>query len=182
MEIDFLIQAWGYCDDNDRYDKLLKIIIDLINSFSDKNNGTLLWLKTKLPNFGENIFYDQEALELHLVELLEKSAKFGCKEAQYDFGCILYEKNEKEEALLFYEKAAMQGYAPAQWVFGIDTLYGVGVEKNHEKGKLFIELSAGQGYEYALDFLIESYTKGNNGFAVDDEKANKWIFARNINQ
>ncbi|QLQ30524.1 MAG: hypothetical protein HZT40_01575 [Candidatus Thiothrix singaporensis] len=35
--------------------------------------------------------------------------------------------------MLFYEKAAMQGYAPAQWVFGIDTLYGVGVEKIMKK-------------------------------------------------
>jgi TPR repeat protein len=74
----------------------------------------------------------------------------------------------------------MQGYAPAQWVFGIDTLNGIGVDENHEKGRFFIELSAGQGYEYALDFLIESYAKGNNGFAVDEKESNKWVFVKNL--
>ena len=180
LEISSLIQAWGYCDDDDRCDQLLKIIIELINSFPDKNNGILLWLKTKLPNFGDSICYDEESLDIHLVDLLGKSAIFGCKEAQYDFGCFLYEKCKKEDALFFYEKSAMQGYAPAQWVFGVDTLNGVGVNKNHEKGRFFIELSAGQGYEYALDFLIDSYLKGNNGFAVDDEKSNKWMFVKKL--
>jgi hypothetical protein len=180
IEASLLIQAWGYCDDDDRCDKLLEIIIDLINSFPDKNDGILLWLKTKLPNFGDNCHYDEKSLDINLVDLLEKSAIFGCKEAQYDFGCLLYEKNKKKDALFFYKKSAMQGYAPAQWVFGIDTLNGIGVDKDYEKGKFFIELSAGQGYEYALDFLIESYANGNNGFSINDKECNKWMFVKNI--
>jgi hypothetical protein len=180
IETGFLIQALGYCDDDDRREKLLNIIIDLVHSFPDNNDGTLLWLKTKLPNFGDNCYYDEESLDINLVNLLEKSAILGCKEAQYDFGCFLYEKNKKKDALFFYEKSAMQGYAPAQWVFGIDTLNGIGVDKDYEKGKFFIELSAGQGYEYALDFLIGSHGKGNSEFAIDDKEYNKWVFVKNL--
>ena len=174
VEIRCLIDALAYCDNEERYETLLNIIINLINGISPENNGVLLWLKTRIPHFGENGIHGNEVLEQRLRELLKKSATLGCKEAQYEFACLLYEEGSKEEAIDLYRCSALQGYAPAQWVFGLDTLNGVGSSKNFEQGKFFIELSAAQGYEYAVEFLISSYQHGTSGFPQNYKEVEKW--------
>ena len=105
--------------------------------------------------------------------LLEKSANKGCKEAQYIVANRLYDEGKFIEALKLYKESANNGYAPSQWCYGLDSFNGIeGVIKpDIEKGLLYITYSAGQLYAYAVEFLIDIYTKGYKNIEPDESKA-----------
>ncbi|ARU27414.1 tetratricopeptide repeat protein [Cellvibrio sp. PSBB006] len=173
-ELRSVIEAMSHCDDENRYELLFNMAKILISN-GDGGDAELIWLKTKLPVFGDNISLSEE-MEKLLVDMLFQSSEGGCREAQYEYGCMLYEKNNLVEAYRLYEKSANQGYPPAQWLFGYSLL-----KSDFEKGKLYIVLSAGQNYEYAIDFLIDSYENGKNGFDINEDEFKKWIFVKSYN-
>jgi len=126
-----------------------------------KNNKCYDYIKAMLlkgfKNSNEEAIYDKK-----YYELLLKSSQKGCKEAQYLVANRLYENKDYKNAMELYRKSALQGYANSQWCYGIDLFNGIeGVlEKDEKEGLFFIELSAGQLYEYAIDFLIDLYKNG----------------------
>lgn len=170
-ELECIIDAMRNCSDEIRYNDLFAIAKSLLSKVSIGDQPRLLWLKTQLPNFGETDFIGNT--DNYLLHSLERSSTEGCIEAQYDYGCLLYESGRKEEAYFLYEKSALQGYAPSQWVWGSHL-----INFDFEKGKFFIILSAGQNYEYAIDFLIYSYENNKNGFMEDKAELEKWKFIK----
>ena len=79
---------------------------------------------------------------------------------------------EYEDALKLYKESALQGFAPAQWCFGLDTLNGVGVPKDEVIGIHNIRLSAEQRYENAVEFMIRE--SSNNNYGLLSEETEKW--------
>lgn len=143
------------------YEELKGYIQSRMEVFKNTDHPDILYfqammLEAKSP-------YIVKEYETKYLELISKSAKGGCKEAQYIYANRLYENQEYKKAVEFYKKSALQGYASSQWCYGIDLFNGIeGVlGRDKEKGLFFIELSAYQLYEYALDFLIESYKRGS---------------------
>lgn len=181
-EIEFLVNALQYCSDESRYSVIVKLITESIESFSLDDYGKIDWLKTKLPNFGEHYPLEDVDFDKKLKFIIQKSANLGCKEAQYDYGCILYEEKKFEEAVSFYKLSADKGYPPAQWAYGIDRLNGIGIIKNPREGFFYIELAAFQGYEYAIEFLIDSYSEEKNGVVKNNSNVAKWMFIKSFFQ
>ncbi|MBC3808973.1 sel1 repeat family protein [Undibacterium seohonense] len=103
------------------------------------------------------------------MELLRLAAEGGCPEAQYSHGCKLYDEGKISEAIDFYFQSAQEDYAPAQWCYGLDVLHGNGIEKNEIVGLRYIRMAAEQRYQYAVEFMIDSYTNGKYGFKGEEE-------------
>ena len=67
-----------------------------------------------------------------------------------NFGYLLYsERNDYEGAMKWYQKAAAQGYAQAEYNIGILYFYGVGVERDEAKAREWWEKAAERGHEGA---------------------------------
>ena len=70
-------------------------------------------------------------------------------------GVMLYRgeviKQNKAEAARLYRLAANQGYAPAQYSYAVCLNQGVGVEKNPDLAKTYLDKSAAQFYPPALE-------------------------------
>ncbi|MDP3817114.1 tetratricopeptide repeat protein [Pseudomonas sp.] len=173
-EIDFLISAMHHCNDETRYKILQEIVTCTLKLPTDDSEGKIHWLKTRLPNFGGEAELDDSQTDSMLRLLLEKSALAGCKEAQYDYGCLLYEEGQFEQALLLYSDSAKKGYAPAQWCYGVDVLNGRGIKQDIRKGLFYIEMAAAQQYQNAVEFLVNYYSQESSGVMRDDFLAGMW--------
>ena len=154
--IQFLIEALDYSSEKD-YKKLEEFIQNKMAMFKKNNHPYKLYFKAMLLRCTNESNYHE--YEENYYGLLSKSAKRGCKEAQYIIANQCYEKKQYQEAIELYKESSFNGYAPAQWCYGIDLFNGIKdvLEKDEEKGLLYIEFSAGQSYEYALEFLINRY-------------------------
>ena len=91
--------------------------------------------------------------------------------------CIIGNKYYKEgkyrEAAYWYEKAANQGNAPAQYNLGVCYENGQGVVQNHEKAVYWYEKAANQGHAEAQHNLGVCYENGR-GVGQSYEKAVNW--------
>jgi len=67
--------------------------------------------------------------------------------------CLIGEKSNAELAYYWYEKAAEQGHAHAQFHLGLCYESGRGVEQNDTKAVYWCEKAAGQGDAYAQEYL-----------------------------
>ena len=152
-------------------DSIKKKIFKLLN-LEYKNEPCVEYIQAMLldgfsNSSKEKIFYEK------YYSLLENSANKGCNEAQYIVANKLYDAGKFLEALKLYEESANSGYAPSQWCYGLDNFSGIdGVLKpDIEKGLTYITYSAGQLYAYAVEFLIDIYTKGYKNIEPDESKA-----------
>lgn len=104
----------------------------------------------------------------------EKSARQGAAPGQFEYGMLLYRKEEYEEAFRWFEKAAEQGYASAQFNCGTMCESGKGTEKDPVKALYWYEKAADQDYFNA--FLNCGMLYHNGGAAVENpEKALYWF-------
>jgi TPR repeat protein len=79
-------------------------------------------------------------------------------------------------ALKWYNKAAEQDHASAQFSIGVLHLTGKGVPKDDFEAFKWVRKSAEQGYEYAQYFLGEAYAYGwGEVIPQDDDEAIKWM-------
>jgi hypothetical protein len=85
-----------------------------------------------------------------------KAAEDRDPEAQYWLG-ILYGKvwGRHEDAFLWINKSAQQGYLEAQCQLGLLYVAGAGVDREYEKGINWIKQAAKQGHSRARKLLIE---------------------------
>jgi hypothetical protein len=136
-----------------------------------KNDPCYFYVKALLLK-GYTNAKEEEVYEKTYYNYMLKSSNMGCKQAQYIIANRLYEKKQFHEAVGLYKKSAENGYAPSQWCFGIDTFNGIEnvVEANPTRGIEYIEYSAGQLYEYAIEFLIELYSLGHEEIEPDAKK------------
>ena len=140
-----------------------------------KSHPRALWLKSGMPNLGENSApLDEKEFDERYIDLIRLAAEGGCPEAQYRHGCNLYDSGKVSEAVKFYFKAAQEDYAPAQWCYGLDVLHGNGVDKNEQLGLSYIRMAAEQRYVYAVEFMIDAYENGKYGFDDDEAELQKW--------
>ena len=175
IETEKLIDALEYCVDEERYSKILEIIISILNPLVIERKPRALWLKSRLPNLGETLELEDEVeLEQKWLDLVKESASHNCKEAQYQYACYLYDQNKVKEATLLYKASADAGYAPSQWCFGLGCINGLGTPKNIDTGIFYIRLSAEQRYEDAVDFILNAVTKELHGLEKDVKEVNKW--------
>lgn len=72
----------------------------------------------------------------------QKSAEQGNAEAQNNLGRLYMEGGEfdgrEDEAFMWFSRAADQGYAEAQTNLGVLYSYGLGVDKDLQKGVLLV--------------------------------------------
>lgn len=76
-------------------------------------------------------------------------------EDQYKFGASYVEKKDFQEAIKYFEPAAQQGSANAQFSLGECYLYGQGVTRDLLKAIDYFGLAAKQGHEDAEDALAK---------------------------
>jgi hypothetical protein len=121
---------------------------------------------------------DDTAFEEEYIALMQRAANLGHPKAQFVLG-QMYEKGgeldaDPEASATWFEKSALQGYAYAQWVHGLNLLTGVGLPRNEPLGLDFIRKAADGKFEGAIEFMIQAYENGEHGFALDAEIASDW--------
>ncbi len=80
---------------------------------------------------------------------------------------------DSNESAKWYQKAADQGYAKAQYNLGIFYFKGIGVEENKAEAVKWYRKAADQGYADAQYNLASCYY-GGNGVAINKTEAVKW--------
>lgn len=110
--------------------------LDVFKILAKKNNTDALFYIAYICEY-----YDFEGKpdNIEPFELFLISAQNGNKNAQYEMGLQAYYKDEYEEAVLWYEKAAKQGLKDAQK--NLSTMYelGYGVKKDLKMAKFWME-------------------------------------------
>ena len=91
----------------------------------------------------------------------------------YDFGTCESIPQDRSKARIWYEKAAAQGRAKAQFNLGIMYAKGEGVPQDYAKAREWWEKAAAQGYADAQLNLGFMYHEGH-GVRQDYVKAQKW--------
>ena len=96
------------------------------------------------------------------AELIESSK--GSKIATYNVGIFygngIHVKQNNEEAIKYYYKAALQNYAPAQNNLGWAFRQGIGVQKDPLRAVYWFRLAALQNNALALQNLAEMFQSG----------------------
>ena len=176
QEAESLIKAYTYAD-KVKHQKIIIILVrEILSPFIKIRHPKALWLQASLPNFGKPRLrkLSSENYENHWRALIKESAEGGCAEAQYTYGCTIYDEEKYGEAVVFYRLSAESGYAPAQWCFGLNTLNGTGVDKNESLALFYIVCAAEQHYQYAVEFLLRCYEEETHGFKKDSNQIQKW--------
>ena len=109
-------------------------------------------------------------------ELLKK-VEAGDAEAQYILGGMCYVgksvKQDYEQAVYWFKKAAEQGHVKAQYILGSMYDEGKDVKQDYEQAVEWYRKAAEQGYAEAQFSLGLMYDVGK-GVKQDDEKAKYW--------
>lgn len=84
-----------------------------------------------------------------------KSARLGDIDSYYSLGQIYEGENDLKRAVTYYEYAAANNNAEAQYMLGTMYVKGRGVDKNFITGHAWLESAANQRYEPASEALIE---------------------------
>ena len=166
----YLVDALGYASE-DNSEQLSILLEPIFKANTSELEACLIYQKAMLINSNKKFFINNHEKEYE--KLLKLSAKGKCKEGQYLVANRLYEKKHYQEAIQLYKESALQGYAPSQWCYGIDLFRGIegALKRNEVLGLKYIQYSAGQLYEYAVEFLVESYTNGNGIIVKNKEKS-----------
>lgn len=98
---------------------------------------------------------------------------------QRNFGKKYYKGRGPEsdiEAAKWFQKAAEQGFAGAQWILGLMYVKGAGMPKSDEEAAKWFRKAAEQGFADAQFKLGRMYYQGE-GVPKDDMEAVKWMRA-----
>jgi len=152
-----------YCTNEDDYDELIILIKKELKSLENIKNGKLYYLHAQILSFLDTSL-SEDVYETKYEKLICDSAKACYAKGQYEYACILYEKDLRQEATNYYKLSALQGYAPAQWTYGIELFHGSGeyLKQDEHEALKYIEFSAGQLYDYAIEFLINICSDKND--------------------
>ena len=115
-------------------------------------------------------YYDQCGVDEMAHEWYKKAAEQGCAEAQY---CYAIGLEDERVQLIWYEKAALRDYAPAQSALGDCYYNGWGTFKDYKMAVQWYRKSAEQGNNRGQKGLGKCYYYGN-GVECDYKEAIKW--------
>jgi hypothetical protein len=104
---------------------------------------------------------------------MSKSAINGYAPARTALGLLAESDGEKKAAIIYFESAAKQGHALAQYKMGYYQYYGKVVKKERAKAFSNFLLSAQGGNSESLAFLADMYHNGD-GIKKDDKEALNW--------
>ena len=110
---------------------------------------------------------------LLLAMLLPMISMAQSAEACYKKGKEYYDKRDYKQAVEWYQKAADQGYADAQYDLGRMFNMGFGVTKDNAKAVEWFQKAANQGHADAQNYMGYMYDEGF-GVTEDDAKAVEW--------
>ena len=104
--------------------------------------------------------YEKSAKELYNISLL---ATRGHPRAMYEFGTMhmkegMWVIQSKEVAIDWWLKSANLGYAPAQFSIGASYIGGIGVNKDLEEAKKWLEKVMDSTYDKYSKVAKELYT------------------------
>ena len=170
--LESLSEALSYASVGENVECIEKIIHTFISKYEKEEIPEITYMKAiNLNLFEKNL--SEVDIEKKYNQLIDLSAKQGCKEALYIKACRLYECEEFSEAIELYKKSMHKGYPPAMWCYGLDRFWGIEnvLAKDAAEGLKYIKLSAGLLYEYALEFLLDAYENGKETIEKDAEKA-----------
>ena len=92
---------------------------------------------------------------------------------QYQYGRVLDKQKLYAEAIVWYQKAAQQGYTAAQNSLGYAYEWGQGIEMDMQKAIHWYQQAAEQGHAQAQNNLGTMYDHGK-GVDDDEERAIYW--------
>lgn len=156
-----------------RNEEALKIL-DVFNAFwlGTQREEEYISLHTEVVNnLNQGVCPDLDP-PLNFEELKEKAQK-GDKESQAKLGTIYAQGKDFEEAKKWWELAAAQDHAGAQFNLGLMHVQGVGVEKDSAKAFQWFKLSAEQGNPDAQNSLGVMYFHGD-GVSQSFAESKKW--------
>lgn len=121
---------------------------------------------------------EEEAQEERYISLIQRAAQAGDARAQFRLG-QMYEPDSDLEAdpaasAYWFEMSALQGYAYAQWVHGLNLWTGHGRPRDEALGLDFINRAAEGRFEGAIQFLADAYSAGSQGYPKDEAQAELW--------
>jgi len=112
------------------------------------------------------------------ISVLTAKAKAGEIESQFNLGMMYYEGNgvtqDYQQAKLWYQKAAEQGFAGAQYNLGLMYAKGEGVTQDYSQALIWWQKAAEQGYAWAQYNLGLLYGRGQ-GVQQDFVQSHKWL-------
>ncbi len=109
------------------------------------------------------------------MRLYRKAADAGYAPAQSRLAYLLDKAEDNDEAFLWYQKAASQNNASAQ--FGLGQMYaeGEGTKQDYKQALHWFTKSAEQGHAPAIRTLARTYERGSLGLRVDYEQSQSWL-------
>ena len=107
--------------------------------------------------------YERSAKELYKISLL---ANRGHPRAMYEFGTMhmkegMWVVQSEKAAIDWWLKSANLGYAPAQFSIGASYIGGIGVNKDLNQAKKWLEKAIDSTYEKYSKVAKELYTLNN---------------------
>ena len=137
-------------------------------------------IKTVVPNFmGDAALQENHTLVRGSVATIRLQAEKGLASAQYNLGRMnelgIKMPVDKGQALVWYEKAAKQGYPDGEYRLAIALLYGIGVDRDDMQGKKWLALAARHKHPVAKN-MLEGMQKvmGSANISI----AANWYFER----
>lgn len=100
------------------------------------------------------------------AEKIKSAALAGDAEAQYEYGRQQAMGENLVEAMKWFQKAAEQGYAKAQYWLGFFYGNGLGIRKNEKEAMKWYRKAAEQGYVRAGEALESLYRHSVQNFSM----------------
>lgn len=130
--------------------------LEMLRPFVDEGDPVALYYGSK---FSDSSVETLEDYEYRSIEMLKKSAEMGYAPALHQLGVKFdigdWVTKDTEKAPQFFKEAAYLGHPHSQWIHGLDLVDGKnGVKKNYEEGVRLIKNAAEQGFEGAIETLI----------------------------
>jgi TPR repeat protein len=114
---------------------------------------------------------------VNAIHWYRKAAELNNAEAQTRLAYLLDNSEENDEAIKWYQKAVVQGYAEAFYGLGIMYAAGEGVKPDEAKAFDLFAQAATKGHAPSIRALAVTYEKGDLGQPIDYELAVEWLQA-----
>jgi TPR repeat protein/GTP-binding protein EngB required for normal cell division len=135
-----------------------------IGVLQDTNKALQFYQKAAMKNHQDAMinlyaYYSNHGNDDTANYWLKKLAEQGLSEAQNAYADKLSNAERYKEAVQWYERAAKQGYAPAQAHLVENYIYGVGVETDYNIARQWCDKAAEQYYPVAQYFMAKYFVK-----------------------
>lgn len=153
-----------------------KLIIEIKKDSSKKREYKVVDVSEEIKQlYTDGISLQEKGLDSEALKLFTKAAEAGYAPAQNKVGGSFL-ATAPNKSIMWYKKAAVQGYPNSILNLGIRYLLGHGVDKDVERAVQYFEEASELDYPDAYLFLGNSYWAGE-GIAQDKGKA-VWCYRK----